>query len=93
MDGVVERPLHVGEVGGARGSVGRESAQAAADALAGGVVVIADRRAEPARAAVRHDPQAIVLVGLQLDEVIAAAERAELQAGAAAAQGLERGRG
>ncbi len=76
----------------ALGALGIEPCETALARDAAAQVEIADRLAHGARAAVQHQPQAVRLVRLQLDEMVAAAERAELQRSLALLQRLERAR-
>src|SRR5919108_2689067 len=78
--GVAPGPPHVGSISAAFGPLEIQHSQTRSNWLGFGHVMRPDRLAHRARAAVNHQPEAAaVLVGLELDEVIAATKCAELQ--------------
>ena len=85
-----QSPRDVGEIGAALVGVRGQSLQPDP----AGVLQVrgADRRSQSATTRVDHQPQAPRVVGLQLDEVVAAAERPELQRRLASPQRRELGR-
>lgn len=68
-----------------------QRAKAIADGLCPTEMVVANRLAECPRSAVDHDPDPIVLIGLNLDEVIPAPERCEFENAIIPPQGLKAG--
>src|SRR5688572_25557967 len=91
--GIVQGPGDVREVVAAVGGVGLEKAQAEPTGAAALEMMIADGLPQAAGAAVQHQPEPSVLVRLKLEEVVSAAEGAELNLGLAPAHAFERGRG
>jgi hypothetical protein len=81
----------VAKIVGARLARGPECAQPIADRLRPIEMDSANRLTHRTRSAVHHQPQTVVLVGLQLEEVIPAAERGELEDPVAATNCLEPG--
>src|SRR6185369_8480848 len=79
----VARERDVGEESASRVRFGVEPLEAGAVARRGTPVERAERRAERARSAVDREPERALLVALQLEEVVAAAERRELARGVA----------
>ena len=77
--GVGASPLHVVDVRLPRGRVGVKGEYPTGHLRRAGEVVAADGLADRARAGVDHEPELVALrVGLELDQVISAAQRAEL---------------
>jgi hypothetical protein len=86
-----ERPRQIAEAGGARCAVRVEAAQPPTARRRPAQVMIADRLAHRARARVDHHPERAGIVGLQLEEVVATPQRAQLEPAEVARHGVERG--
>jgi len=89
--GVLEGPGQAPHVGSARAAVCIQEPQAAATGGALCEMVIPDRLANASRAAVQHQPEPPRVVGLELHEVVAAAEGTDLEGAIASLEGLEGG--
>ena len=89
--GVVERPLEVAQVVPSLGALDIEVPQTLPAFRAASEMVITNGLADAPRAAVQHQPEASLLVGLQLHEVVASAQGSELKEGVTLLRGLQRG--